>query len=483
MALTKVTFSMIDGAYANVLDYGADETGATDSTAAIQSALAAVNAAGGGSVVVPNGGKFLIDNDLIIPANVSLVGPHQFVGSPGNSSTAPYGDMGGALRLNSTKTITLSSNSSLSGLLIYRKGMTFPAANAALFAGTAITINGDDCAVDRCMILGFAKAIYSSNSQRPKIQDVCIDCSAGVEITLCYDIPRLNNVHCWPFATIAAPGATAPKNHRSGSAFYMHDNVDGPMLSNCFAYGYQNGFYFKNVSTISASNCFADNTTSYATSAGWLFEGNLNGFSSSGCSAWSCEDGVVINVNIGQVVSINGFTINKITANAIKIMQGHCNVLNNYSIDCDAFIYVDKTNSIVNIAYNTFGTLAVAPVVLNLQTNNVFIWANTNLDSNTNAPVDGKDVAVEINSADPLPIRNYGTVFKILGTTNFGRLVGGFKGRQVTLVFDGILTVFSSTGDPSYMRLANNANFTTSAGGTLTLVHTGAQWFEIGRSA
>jgi hypothetical protein len=39
MALTKATYSMIDGAYLNVLDYGADGSGATDSKAAIQTAI------------------------------------------------------------------------------------------------------------------------------------------------------------------------------------------------------------------------------------------------------------------------------------------------------------------------------------------------------------------------------------------------------------------------------------------------------------
>lgn len=43
MALTKVTFSMIDGAFINVTDYGADPTGVNDSTAALAAAFAAGN--------------------------------------------------------------------------------------------------------------------------------------------------------------------------------------------------------------------------------------------------------------------------------------------------------------------------------------------------------------------------------------------------------------------------------------------------------
>ena len=55
MSLTKVSYSMINGAYANVLDYGADSTGVTDSTTAIQAAIDAVSLAGGGTVYVPAG--------------------------------------------------------------------------------------------------------------------------------------------------------------------------------------------------------------------------------------------------------------------------------------------------------------------------------------------------------------------------------------------------------------------------------------------
>lgn len=44
MSLTKVSYSMINGAYVNVLDFGADPTGSTDSTSAIQTAIESINA-------------------------------------------------------------------------------------------------------------------------------------------------------------------------------------------------------------------------------------------------------------------------------------------------------------------------------------------------------------------------------------------------------------------------------------------------------
>lgn len=62
MGLTKVTYSMIDGAVVNVLDFGADSTGTDDSTAAIQ---AAITAAGDGTLYFP-AGEYKVTSTLIV---------------------------------------------------------------------------------------------------------------------------------------------------------------------------------------------------------------------------------------------------------------------------------------------------------------------------------------------------------------------------------------------------------------------------------
>jgi hypothetical protein len=59
MALTKVTYSMIDGASVNVLDYGADPTGTSSSTSAIQAAMDDIAVTGGTLYIPP--GRYLID--------------------------------------------------------------------------------------------------------------------------------------------------------------------------------------------------------------------------------------------------------------------------------------------------------------------------------------------------------------------------------------------------------------------------------------
>jgi len=62
MSLTKVSYSMINGAPANILDYGADPTGIADSTSAIQACL---NANLLGTIYIPEG-QFKITSKLVI---------------------------------------------------------------------------------------------------------------------------------------------------------------------------------------------------------------------------------------------------------------------------------------------------------------------------------------------------------------------------------------------------------------------------------
>ena len=73
MSLTKVSYSMIQGAPLNILDFGAIGDGVTDSTSAIQSALDAANTAGGGRVFVPVG-EYIITSPLRVFSNTTLYG-------------------------------------------------------------------------------------------------------------------------------------------------------------------------------------------------------------------------------------------------------------------------------------------------------------------------------------------------------------------------------------------------------------------------
>lgn len=72
MALTKITYSMIQGASFNALDYGATGDGTTDDTAALQAALDAVPATGG-SVYLPSG-TYIVTESIVVKSNTLLFG-------------------------------------------------------------------------------------------------------------------------------------------------------------------------------------------------------------------------------------------------------------------------------------------------------------------------------------------------------------------------------------------------------------------------
>ena len=72
MSLTKVSYSMISGAPFNVLDYGADSTGVSNSTTAIQAAITAA-AVAGGAVYLPSG-IYLMSSGVTVPSSVSIYG-------------------------------------------------------------------------------------------------------------------------------------------------------------------------------------------------------------------------------------------------------------------------------------------------------------------------------------------------------------------------------------------------------------------------
>jgi hypothetical protein len=87
MALTKVSFSMIDAAPINVADYGATGDGSTDDTVAIQTAFNAVSASGGTVVFEP--GKTYMINGLYQPIQTIFGGvkPKDGTVIQGNNAT------------------------------------------------------------------------------------------------------------------------------------------------------------------------------------------------------------------------------------------------------------------------------------------------------------------------------------------------------------------------------------------------------------
>jgi len=471
---------------------GFDPTGATDSTAAIAEACSSLGSIGG-TVVIPHGAKVLINENLTIPANVTLQGPYYFVGSPGNNSAAPYGSMT-ALILNPTATITLSSGSCIRGCLIYPTGMTFPQASSTSWTGTAITVGGDDASIFNCMILGFNKAVYSYGFQRPRIEYLLHDNINGIEIADALDVPYVSNCHAWPFATIATGGADADLQ-RSGIAYYLHDVADDGKLTNCFSYGYVTGFQVTNANTVQLISCTADNTNTAnlpdnVGSQGFVISGTSQDTLLSACQASSMyQSGITLNTSAGMVTKILSCDVWNTnagatgTASGITVMGGDVQigcVLRNHSNG----ITVNNATSLVEILDETRFDTVSQIINATVATNNVFM-KNPNFAA-TIPPgqqvVVGTVTAPTVASAASIALPMNGGDFFISGTTGFGTLYGGYMGRQVQLVFTGTISIYSSSGSIGAMRLQGGLTFNANANNVLTLRHNGMQWYEVGRA-
>jgi len=466
----------------SVLDYGAKGDGVADDTAAIQAAIASLGAAGG-RVEIPSGMRCLIDSNLTVNANVTLEGPHAIVGSPNNNTSAPYGSVGGALLVNSSATITLKGGAALQGLLIYRKGMTFPAADSSAFAGAAVTIGGDDAAVFQCMILGFAQAITSSGWQRPRIYDCNIDCGSGILINNCADIVYLNKVHCWPFATIAAGGG-ASSLQRGGTAFKFTNLNDWSKVTDCFSYGYFRGYWNSGANSMTFSGCGADNTGSHTGSIGFLIESaGVSGGEDTrliGCQAAAQENGYYINTVAGIQTRLIGSDLWGCTNHGVLINAGDVHVIGGVFRDVPNAITVNNGTSQSYVDEVRFDNNIGLPVNVTVSNSSVHIGLNNNYAGFSDGAVVTSNtyrVVRSVTSADPLNLPVNGDFFQVTGNTNFGTLNGGWSGRRVTLKFTGTPTVLDGGAS---MKL--NGNFAASVNATLTLVHDGVAWCETSRS-
>ncbi|MGP8474598.1 hypothetical protein [Burkholderia sp. PR2] len=450
-----------------------DPTGEEDSTACLEKKMRGLT--GGGRVQVT--GKYLIERELVVPPGVSLEGECTTPGTNGSNSITEYANSScGVMNVSPAATIVLSSGASIRAMQIFRAGMTFPAPDSKSYAGTAITIGGDDAAVDRVTILGFERAVYDAGYQRPLINSLYGDNNNGIELTRVYDVARITNCHMWPFATIASPGGPS-RNRRPGIAYNLHDTVDGPILVNNFAYGYKTSFRFANVSTVSAVNNFADNVEQSSDSEGWRFDGNLNGFSGAGNVAWSQAVGVLINLNPSQIADLTGMKFNR-NSTHIYVESGNAKVYGAEFFNAKKILVIRRPESIVMFDRNTLANNDFGIAVL-VSTSNINIGPdNLNLTGKQGEALSSGDLKIpELISREYLNLPSNGEVFAVKGGTGLRYLGGGWAGRTITLIFRDALTVYSGDGHDS-LFVDNGGKFQANRNAVLVLVHDGARWIQ-----
>jgi hypothetical protein len=459
-----------------VEDFGADPTGLTDSTAAFQAASDC-----GGEINFS--GKYRIDGDLYIRKNTSFVGDWLNPDIVGTSAIPAYQDAYSAIRLSETATIHLESGACFADGIVYRQGMTFPVDGEDDYAGLAFKACGAGVKLENILVMGFNKIFSSNGHQRHHLSRVYGDNVNGIEICGSPDIDRIEDCHMWPFAanTLLFPN---PAVLRSGKAFYLHDVGDWTKLTNCFSYGYKIDYHLHNVNSCTLLNCSGDSNypNAVAGSRGIMLTGTSTDTRLIGCQIASHEINYLLSANQGthtQLIGCNAWASS--AHNYLVSNGGDVTVTGGTSRTAPYAVSIDNSGSRVFVNGLRMSAISVRPFITTMPTNNLHIndcdfgdlpFGAIITDSNAKIPT--------IASADALLLPASWNIFNVSGNVSFGNLKGGYAGREVTFIFQGNLTVGSSTGNSFAMRL--NGNFNATPNSTLTLKHNGVQWFETSRT-
>lgn len=196
----------------SVLDYGADPTGKTDLSTALQAALNAAEAAGGGIVYIP-AGQYRLDKPISGGANVCIQGAHPNAqgATTDFSGTVLYVTWGRGLGETGEAAITLTGdNSGVTGLSVYypengvRESMTKQTVNKAIVSYSPfLRCRGDNSYLTFVCLIAASRVVHFEGADSfvaDRLMGNFYDC--GVYATDCKDglVSRIHTngtYHIW----------------------------------------------------------------------------------------------------------------------------------------------------------------------------------------------------------------------------------------------------------------------------------------------
>ena len=233
----------------DVRDFGAKGDGETDDTMAVQKALDTAGEAGGGVVHLPRG-QYRFLGHLNVPTGVTLKGMWQSV--PAHNGIRDRGlpkptDDGttllvteGANQESTTPFLTLNTNSTLRGVVLYYPDQKLD--DAPVPYPWAIAMRGKNPAVIDVEMLNPFNGIDATKNERHLIRNVHGQpLRRGVFVDSIYDIGRIENVHFNPWWSLNPKLAEWQRTH--GEAF-IFGRSDWQYVLNTFCFGYNVGYKF-----------------------------------------------------------------------------------------------------------------------------------------------------------------------------------------------------------------------------------------------
>jgi hypothetical protein len=246
----------------DVVGAGALGDGRTDCTAVFQKLLDEAGKAGGGVVEVP-AGRFRINTNLSVPANVTLQGVFRVPPTP---SASAAGDLKGSVltayagrgSTSGPPFIRLAgNNSAIAGLVIAYpewKRSDVPPVPYPPCVGSEDT---DNVGVQDCCLLNPYEGIRLVRAARHLVRNVTgYPIKRGLFVDQCYDIGHVENVHFWPFGLDYQPEDPFCKWINTQGVAFEFARTDWHYVHNTFCFGYGIGYKFSKSEQGSANGNF-----------------------------------------------------------------------------------------------------------------------------------------------------------------------------------------------------------------------------------
>ena len=226
----------------NVLDYGAVADGVTDLGPALRAIAAKLGGSGVPNEILIPAGHYVLSSPVVFTGGAPVLRGQGFTAGPNPASgtwitiSAPgfvpftfsgIGARGASVR---DLAITQPQPAPVAGWAPANYDYVFKALNAL-----------GEVTFDNVLFAGVTRGIYADNSGRLLIKNVVGQFyTAGVEIDDCYDIPRIEYLHAWTYAS-GSPSITAWQEANLDTVILRR--VDGIFIGDLFTYAARSALY------------------------------------------------------------------------------------------------------------------------------------------------------------------------------------------------------------------------------------------------
>jgi len=460
-------------------------TDVTNDVGVFNSALLRSRLDGNGSLYFNS--KAYISTDLAIPIGVKLVGQHQYLDT---TQRDWWPNLSSRIRLEPTATITTANASGLKNCLVYRADMTFPVAGltvteVALYAGTAVTVSNAAPYIGYNTFLGFEWAVetIATNTPRGRLEWNNVDCTNGFNVDL--DLGGFTFAYnfCQPILS-----NSDVDNIRTGVGFNIVNKSDWTTLIGNFVFQ-DIGYRVNDANSVKFIACMADHPTesgvdTYNTGDGFQVLGASTDIIITSCQTASHENGIVVQVNDGNEVSVSGtnmWNMNSVTGIGYKVNQGNLSVsggiCGRFASSGGKAMVVNNANSNVHVSGGAiFKNVSVGFDTISF---NEFTVAQDTIIRSVPIVRNNEAIKSTASAGTFTPLANQG-LQSISGTVTIGTVVGAgvIPEKIITFIITDGLTL-----NHGNMLLNGAVNWVAPAGSSITLQYiTGNTWREISRN-